>query len=53
MVRDYEEALRWYTEVLGFEKIRDQTFGVGHRWIVLAPKDQKEIGIVLAVSRRF
>ncbi|HSS20415.1 MAG TPA: DUF1579 family protein [Pyrinomonadaceae bacterium] len=52
LVRDYDEALKWYTEVLGFQKIQDQSFGAGHRWIVVAPKDQKEIGIVLAVSRK-
>ena len=52
LVRDYDEAIKWYTEVLGFEKIRDQAFGAGHRWVVVAPKEQKEIGIVLAVSRK-
>ena len=51
LVRDYDEALKWYTEVLGFQKIQDQKFGA-HRWIVVAPREQKEIGIVLAVSRK-
>ena len=31
MVRDQEEALRFYTEVLGFEKRTDQEFGPGMR----------------------
>jgi uncharacterized glyoxalase superfamily protein PhnB len=51
LVRDYDEALHWYTEVLGFTKLRDQSFGAGHRWVVVAPKGQKEIGIVLAMPR--
>src|ERR1043166_669974 len=51
LVRDYDEALKWYTEVLGFEKVQDQKFGAKHRWIVVAPKDQKEIGMVLAVAQ--
>ena len=51
LVGDYDEALKWYTEVLGFEKLQDQKFGVGHRWIVVAPKGQKGVGIVLAVPR--
>ena len=51
LVGDYDEAVKWYTEVLGFEKLQDQKFGVGHRWIVVAPKGQKGVGIVLAVPR--
>jgi uncharacterized glyoxalase superfamily protein PhnB len=47
MVRDQEEALRFYTEVLGFEKRTDQEFGPGMRWLTVAPKEQKEVEIVL------
>ena len=47
LVRDQDEALRWYTEKLGFKKTADQQFGPGSRWLTVAPKDQKELQIVL------
>jgi predicted enzyme related to lactoylglutathione lyase len=47
IVRDQEEALRFYTEKLGFEKRTDQMFGPGMRWLTVAPRDQKEIEITL------
>lgn len=47
IVRDYDEALRFYTEKLGLEKRADQTFGPGARWLTVAPKGQKEVEIVL------
>jgi len=47
-VRDYDEALNWFTSKLGFAKVEDKTFGKDERWLVVAPAEQKEIGIVLA-----
>jgi predicted enzyme related to lactoylglutathione lyase len=47
-VRDYEEALRWYTNKLGFAKVEDRVFGNGQRWLVVAPAGQMDVGIVLA-----
>lgn len=47
LVRDQEEALRFYTEKLGFEKRADQMFGPGVRWLTVAPPDQEEVEIVL------
>lgn len=46
-VRDQDEALKWFTERLGFEKRSDIT-GAGMRWVTIAPKDQKELEFVLA-----
>ncbi len=46
LVRDYDEALRFYTEALGFEKRADQTFGPCAHWLTVAPKGQ-DIQIVL------
>ena len=46
-VRDQDEALRWYTEVLGFEKRVDRQ-GEGFRWLTVAPRDQTEVQILLA-----
>jgi uncharacterized glyoxalase superfamily protein PhnB len=46
LVKDQDEALRWYTEKLGFKKTADQRLGPS-RWLTVAPKDQKELQIVL------
>ena len=47
-VRDQDEALRFYTEKLGFEKRADDVQTVpGFRWLTVAPKDQKVPEFVL------
>lgn len=46
-VRDQEEALRWFTEKLEFEK-RTDVSAPGMRWLTVAPKHQKEVEFVLA-----
>jgi catechol 2,3-dioxygenase-like lactoylglutathione lyase family enzyme len=61
VVPDYDEALRWYTDVLGLEKVEEGSFGTGPngavkttgplRWIVVAPHGQKEFGIVLELAQ--
>jgi len=47
LVRDYEEGLKWYVEVLGWRKVEDRAFGPDQRWVVVAPQGQTGIGIVL------
>jgi catechol 2,3-dioxygenase-like lactoylglutathione lyase family enzyme len=47
VVKDYDEALAWYTNVLGLSKVEDRDFGHGRRWIVVAPQGQTGLGIVL------
>lgn len=37
VVRDYDEALAWYTGVLGFDCIEDTNLGGGKRWVVVGP----------------
>jgi len=37
LVRDQEEALRWFTEILGLKKLQDASYGTGSRWLVVAP----------------
>ena len=46
-VKDQDEALRWFTDRLGFEKRIDLS-APGMRWLTVAPKDQKEVEFVLA-----
>jgi catechol 2,3-dioxygenase-like lactoylglutathione lyase family enzyme len=39
VVRDYDEAIRFYTDVLGFELIEDRYIAAqDKRWVVVAPK---------------
>ncbi len=47
LVRDQEQALRFYVDKLGFEKIADVSFGAGTRWLVVAPEGQSQPHIVL------
>lgn len=46
LVRDYNEALKFYTELLGFEKRMDQKMGPVARWLTIAAPGL-EIEIVL------
>lgn len=47
VVRDYDEALRWYTEKLGLEKREDVEFAPGVRWLTVGARGQKDLEIVL------
>lgn len=47
LVKDQDEALKFYTEKLGLEKRDDISYAPGMRWLTVAPKGQKEVEIVL------
>jgi uncharacterized glyoxalase superfamily protein PhnB len=51
VVRDYNQALNWYTDVLGLEKTEEGSFGDGKRWIVVAPRGRKDVGIILEIAK--
>ena len=53
VVRDYDEALKWYTNVLGLEKTEDRKFGTDKRWLVVAPRGRKDIGIILEIAKPY
>ncbi len=38
MVRDYDEAIDFYTRCVGFELIEDAQLEGGKRWVVVAPR---------------
>ena len=46
-VTDQDEALAWFTQMLGFEKRVDQR-GHGFRWLTVAPPPQFEVEFLLA-----
>ncbi|MEU0395413.1 VOC family protein [Streptomyces sp. NPDC006208] len=37
VVRDYDEAIAFYTDALGFELVEDTDRGGGSRWVVVRP----------------
>ncbi len=37
VVRDYDEAIAWYTGTLGFVLVEDTDLGSGKRWVLVAP----------------
>ena len=39
LVRDYDEAISFYVDKLGFRLIEDTDMGAGKRWILIAPQD--------------
>lgn len=50
VVRDYDEAIAFYTGALGFELREDTTLGPDKRWVVVAPPGSgpTDAGILLA-----
>ena len=49
-VNDYDEAIRYYTQVLGFTLLEDTPLGGKKRWVVVAPQGAEECGLLLAVA---
>ena len=37
VVRDYDEAIAFYTRVLGFRLVEDTDLGGGKRWVLVSP----------------
>lgn len=48
VVRNYDEAIAFYTEVLGFELIEDTDLGGGKRWVLVAPPGSTGSSLLLA-----
>jgi catechol 2,3-dioxygenase-like lactoylglutathione lyase family enzyme len=48
IVRAYDEAISWFTQVLGFALREDTDLGGGKRWVVVAPPGARETSLLLA-----
>ena len=48
VVRDYDEAIAFYTGAMGFELRADEDRGGGKRWVVVAPAGDRGGGLLLA-----
>ena len=51
LVHDYDEALRFYVSVLGFDLIEDVALPEGSRWVVVRPKGSIGTGLLLAQAK--
>lgn len=48
VVREYDEAIAYYTGVLGFRLLEDADMGEGKRWVLVAPEGSSGTSILLA-----
>ena len=48
VVRDYDEAIAFYTQKLQFELVEDTPLGGGKRWVVVRPPGGGECSLLLA-----
>ncbi|MBU7044413.1 MAG: VOC family protein [Theionarchaea archaeon] len=47
LVENLDEALQWYTAVLGLKKKTDLILGNGYRWVTVGPEHQQDVKIIL------
>ncbi len=48
IVEDYDEAINFYTNMLGFVLIEDTKLNDTKRWVVIAPSTNSEFKLLLA-----
>jgi len=48
VVKDYDEAIQFYTKKLDFDLLEDTTLSEEKRWVIVAPKGAKECSLLLA-----
>jgi len=48
VVPDYDDAIAWFRDALGFALIEDTPLGAGKRWVVVAPPGGRGARLVLA-----
>ena len=48
VVRDYDEAIAFYTSVLGFELVEDKPVAPDKRWVLVAPRGRQSPSLLLA-----
>ena len=39
LVRNYDDAILWFTSVLGFVVVEDTDLGAGKRWVLVGPEE--------------
>jgi catechol 2,3-dioxygenase-like lactoylglutathione lyase family enzyme len=51
VVRDYDEAIAFFTQSLGFELRQDSDLGNGKRWVLLSPQASAPFGCNLLLAK--
>ena len=51
LVKDYDEAISFYTEILDFELIEDTKLSETKRWVRIQPKGSKGASLLLAKAK--
>ena len=51
LVRDYDEAIAWFTRTLGFKLVEDTDLAGGKRWVLVAPPGGSGTRILLAKAK--
>ena len=51
VVRDYDEAIDYYTSKLQFELVEDTDMGKGKRWVLIAPPGGQGCRLLLAKGK--
>lgn len=51
LVRDYDEAIDFYVNVLGFVLVEDTVLSPGKRWVVIRPSDVQNQGCNLLLAK--
>ena len=48
LVADYDDAITFYCDTLGFDLVEDKDMGGGKRWVLVAPRGQAGAQLLLA-----
>lgn len=48
LISDYDDAITFYTQKIGFDLLEDTKIDEAKRWVVVAPKESKGCRILLA-----
>ena len=48
LVRDYDEAIAWYRDAMGFALLEDEDRGGDKRWVRMAPAGNARFSLLLA-----
>ncbi len=52
IVRDYDEAIAYYTQKMDFQLVEDTTINPEKRWVVISPPGSTGMGILLAKASK-
>jgi catechol 2,3-dioxygenase-like lactoylglutathione lyase family enzyme len=51
IVKDYDEAIEFYTQKLNFKLIEDQKIGEEIRWVLVVPDEQNSVALLLEKAK--